>query len=259
MARLTQEDVVTLFPDQVQQTAFVSDFITHLTSDVCLGLELLKVNAVEDLLRVAGPSNALQAKNQAPDSLRAMFGKESLRNAVHASESEELASSEIDYFFNQGKHKAQGHCKTSAILNNCSLLMLKPNILKTGAVGGVINALLNEGGFEISAAELFNLSKQSACEFFEVYKGVDPDFNSATDYVAFGGPVVVLEVRQEDVVQKLRHFCGPHDPEEARRLRPGSLRALHGSDRIQNGVHCTDLEEDGSLECEFFFVLMQSN
>jgi len=36
--------------------------------------------------------------------------------------------------------------------------------------------------------------------------------------------------------------------EVARHLRPASLRALYGDDRVKNGVHCTDLPEDGLLE-----------
>lgn len=36
--------------------------------------------------------------------------------------------------------------------------------------------------------------------------------------------------------------------EIARHLRPNSLRALYGKNKIQNAVHCTDLPEDGVLE-----------
>jgi nucleoside-diphosphate kinase len=45
--------------------------------------------------------------------------------------------------------------------------------------------------------------------------------------------------------------------EIARALRPKSLRALFGSDKIKNAVHCTDLPEDGTLECEYFFSILQ--
>lgn len=77
-----------------------------------------------------------------------------------------------------------------------------------------------------------------------------------TDYVATGGPVIAMEIRQEAVVEKLRKFCGPHDPAEAKGMNPQSLRAQFGDDKVRNAVHCTDLEEDGLLECEYFFVLL---
>lgn len=45
-----------------------------------------------------------------------------------------------------------------------------------------------------------------------------------------------------------RAICGPHDPEIARTIRPGTIRAKFGIDRVKNAVHCTDLPEDGVLE-----------
>ena len=49
------------------------------------------------------------------------------------------------------------------------------------------------------------------------------------------------------MVTALREVCGPHDPEMARTVRPKSLRAVYGKDKGKNGVHCTDLIEDGLL------------
>ena len=45
------------------------------------------------------------------------------------------------------------------------------------------------------------------------------------EHVSTGGPIIVMEVRSEDVVNSFRRFCGPHDPEMARQTNPGSLRA----------------------------------
>jgi nucleoside-diphosphate kinase len=39
-------------------------------------------------------------------------------------------------------------------------------------------------------------------------------------------------------------------------LRKNTVRATFGLDRVQNAVHCTDLEEDGLLESEFFFKVL---
>lgn len=36
--------------------------------------------------------------------------------------------------------------------------------------------------------------------------------------------------------------------EISRHLRPNTLRALYGKDKVKNAVHCTDLPEDGVLE-----------
>jgi nucleoside-diphosphate kinase len=67
------------------------------------------------------------------------------------------------------------------------------------------------------------------------------------------GPAVALEVRQDNAVEKFRKFCGPYDPEIARKLEPTTLRARFGTDRVLNAVHCTDLPEDGRLEVQYIF------
>jgi nucleoside-diphosphate kinase len=66
-----------------------------------------------------------------------------------------------------------------------------------------------------------------------------------------------MEIRQENVVEAFRKLCGPHDPEIAKTLRPGTIRAKFGEDRVCNAIHCTDLPEDGVIECEYFFSILQ--
>jgi nucleoside-diphosphate kinase len=39
-------------------------------------------------------------------------------------------------------------------------------------------------------------------------------------------------------------------------LRPDTLRAKYGIDTVHNGIHCTDLVDDGPLESDFLFVAM---
>jgi nucleoside-diphosphate kinase len=45
------------------------------------------------------------------------------------------------------------------------------------------------------------------------------------------------------------------DPEIAKNLRPNTIRAKFGQSRDVNAIHCTDLEEDGTLEVEYFFSI----
>lgn len=97
-------------------------------------------------------------------------------------------------------------------------------------------------------------------QFYEVYKGVLPagDFNAMVDHLT-SGQVLALEVADRDganSVELFRQLAGPMDPELARVLRPESLRARLGLSTIKNGVHCTDLEEDGVLEVTYFFTIL---
>jgi nucleoside-diphosphate kinase len=52
-------------------------------------------------------------------------------------------------------------------------------------------------------------------------------------------------------VNEFRDYCGPPDPSLAKQIRPNSLRAKFGKDKVQNAIHCTDLVEDGVLEVSF--------
>jgi len=105
------------------------------------------------------------------------------------------------------------------------------------------------------------------------------------------GPCVALQVRGSSagavdhataaasLIAEFRELCGPSDSEIARALRKNSLRAKFGVDKVcsvqrlcfyskisqytnvagvqvSNAVHCTDLSEDGPLECAFFFDLL---
>ena len=58
-----------------------------MVSDVCIGLELVAPDAVTKWRQVIGPTNSLNAKTQAPNSIRGRFGTDGTRNAVHGSDS----------------------------------------------------------------------------------------------------------------------------------------------------------------------------
>ena len=106
--------------------------------------------------------------------------------------------------------------------------------------------ILNEG-FEISAMETFNLSRATIEEFYDVYKNVLPEYVPLIEHL-ISGTSIVLEVRQQNVVKTFREMVGPNDPEIAKYLRPNTIRAKFGMDRVRNAVHCTDLPEDGTIE-----------
>ncbi len=122
--------------------------------------------------------------------------------------------------------------------------------------GKIIDHILSEG-FEISAMEMFYLNRPTVEEFFDVYKGVLPEYVPLIEHMA-AGPLLAMEIRQENVVAAFRNLVGPNDPEIAKYLRPNTLRAQYGMDRVKNAVHCTDLVEDAILETEYFFKIMQN-
>jgi len=75
---------------------------TFLMSGPVMLLVLSKIDAVGSWLKIAGPSDPVAAKRDAPGSVRALFGTDSLKNAIHSSASSQAANAEIEALFPSG-------------------------------------------------------------------------------------------------------------------------------------------------------------
>jgi len=159
-------------------------------SDVVTGMELVSENAISNFRECMGPkqtsSSIQEAKQMAPRSLRALFGTDGMRNAIHGSGSASEFNSEKAMFFSPA-------FAPTAAFNNCTCAIIKPHIIHEGLAGHVIDMILQEG-FEISSMEMFTLDRPTAEEFFEVYKGVLPEFVGMIEHMT-SGPCIVMEVR----------------------------------------------------------------
>lgn len=80
---------------------FFERLTTFMSSGPVRVLILSRANAIKAWRQLMGPTNVTTAKQQAPTSLRALFGNESesTNNAVHGSDSEASAQREIHFFF----------------------------------------------------------------------------------------------------------------------------------------------------------------
>ena len=84
--------------------------------------------------------------------------------------------------------------------------------------------ILNEG-FEISGIRMVNLERGQAEEFFDIYKGVLPEFVAMIEHM-ISGASLVCEIRQENPVLALKQLVGQHDPFTAKTNYPASIRYL---------------------------------
>lgn len=148
--------------------------------------------------------------------------------------------------------------KNTAKFAGNTLGIIKPHTVASGFHGKIIDSII-ERGFEISAMEMFTVERANAEEFFEVYKGVVPEFNAMVSEL-ISGSCIALEITKNgrNVVEEFREVVGPSDPGIARYVRPNSLRATYGVDKVKNALHCTDLADDGGLETEYFFRILRS-
>jgi len=242
LCKMSVEDA-SIFYNNIQNQSSFQTMVNYISSDYVVGIDLVKKNAIKEWLTLLGPEDVEIAQKNDPNSLRAIFGNSGIKNAVHGSLNSSDAKRESSLIFNKIRHQP--------ILNNCSCVVIKPHAISEGNAGKIIDILLTEG-FEISSMEMLYIDKVQAEEFFEIYKGVLPEYSQMIDSVVCG-PIIGIEDRQNDCVNKLRALVGPHDPDIAKALRPNTIRAKFGKDCVYNAIHCTDLEEDAIFECDYLF------
>ena len=86
MSKFSSQTAAGFYAEHVGK-AFYPNLSNAMTSDVCIGLELVAKEAVTKWREVIVPTNTAVAKTQAPGSFRAKFGVDGTLNAVHGSDS----------------------------------------------------------------------------------------------------------------------------------------------------------------------------
>jgi len=192
--------------------------------------------------------------------IRARFGRSVFENVAHASLSVADAKREVELFFPaQPANHSFLRPTSSAVFSNSSCCVVLPHAVRGRGLGDIL-ACVQEEGFTVSALETFHLDFGKAEEFLEIYKNVVENYGAMVKHLSSGmccALEVVADSSPESSVQLFREFVGPRDPDIARKLRPNTLRARFGKNLTENAVHCTDLPEDGALEVEYFFKVLQ--
>ena len=227
--------------------------VAELSSGPSVGVSLVSATELS-----SGPSMGVSlVGDDAVSSFKALAKElvSSLGDCVVYSESADAVASQTSAYFANAPA-----CR----LADTALCLVKPSAVDH--LGLVVDAVM-ASGFTMTGASTFTLDRVDAVEFLEVYKGVVPEFAASVDELT-SCPFVAIEVAkmsgsgsngsENGVVEALREVCGPADPEIARVLRPNSIRAKFGFDKVRNAVHCTDLPEDGELETHYFFKILQN-
>ncbi|KPI94956.1 Nucleoside diphosphate kinase 7 [Papilio xuthus] len=252
-ARLTAEDIHVLYRSLVGDSTFPF-LLEHLSGQLVYGMELVGKEAVSNCIKMLGDRDPLKAE---PGTIRALYGIDSVRNCVHAASSPEGALQDIEYFFPPPPIRAT-RLRLTATLSNCTLCIVKPHAVREGKLGTALE-IIDEGGFDVTALNMFIVEMDNAAEFYEVYKGIVQEYKGMVEELA-SGPCVAMEIVAKDksvvTAVEFRKLVGPADPEIARLLRPHTLRAKLGKTKVQNAIHCSDLDVDGLLEVEYFFKIL---
>jgi nucleoside-diphosphate kinase len=185
---------------------------------------------------------------------------------VRCSNTPAEADRELSFFFGQGGAALSARPR----LRDTTLCIVKPHTLREGSAGKVIRSI-QESGFTITCAQMYHFDRPAADEFLEVYQGILPsiEFQAILNEMT-SGRMIALELsaspqaaqhpqtgeRRSSVVA-FRELVGPYPVHIAKELYPNSIRAQFGETVGRNAVHCTDMEEDGILECEYLFSILR--
>jgi nucleoside-diphosphate kinase len=128
-----------------------------------------------------------------------------------------------------------------------TLCIIKPDAVERRAQGAILQRLLDEG-FKVLGMRQAHLTLAQAEGFYAVHRE-RPFFGELTTFMS-RGPVVLLALQRDDAVQHLRKVIGATDPAKA---DAGTVRKLYGANVGENAVHGSDSEENGRLECGYYF------
>ncbi len=132
-----------------------------------------------------------------------------------------------------------------------TLSIIKPDGVKRGLIGEVIKRFEKEG-IRIAAMKMIYMSKKDAEGFYAVHRE-KPFFDSLTDFMS-SGPIVVMALEGDNVIQRNRELMGATNYKEA---KPGTIRADFATDIEKNVVHGSDSPENAEIEIAYFFSKLE--
>lgn len=128
-----------------------------------------------------------------------------------------------------------------------TLSIIKPDGVERKFIGEVIRRLeLND--LNIAAMKMLWMNKSEAQGFYAVHKQ-RPFFDEPTDFMC-SGPVVVMVLTGENVIERYRKLMGATNHKEA---AEGTIRKDFATDIQKNIVHGSDSPESAAFEIGYFF------
>jgi len=128
-----------------------------------------------------------------------------------------------------------------------TLSIVKPDGVQKHLIGEVIKRF--EGsGLKVVGLKMISMDKREAEGFYAVHRG-KPFFESLTNFMS-SGPSVVMVLKGEGAIAKIRELMGATDPKQA---KDGSLRKQYATNIERNVVHGSDAPETAAFEIKYFF------
>jgi len=136
-------------------------------------------------------------------------------------------------------------------MNNLTFGIIKPDAVKNGHTGKIIDRIL-ENGFKVRGMKLIHQTKKQAEGFYAVH-AEPPFFDELTDFMS-SAPCIVLCLEKENAVPDWRGLMGATNPAEA---ADGTLRKDFATSLGENAVHGSDSDENAAIEIAYFFSKLE--
>ncbi len=130
---------------------------------------------------------------------------------------------------------------------NKTLTMIKPDAVKAGHIGAILNDIA-AAGFKIVALKMTQLTTAKAGEFYAVHKE-RPFYGELVEFMS-SGPIVAAILEKDNAVADFRKIIGATNPADA---APGTIRAKYAKSVGENAVHGSDSDENAAIEGAFHF------
>lgn len=132
-------------------------------------------------------------------------------------------------------------------MSNRTFTMIKPDAMKNGHAGAIIDRIIKEG-YKLIALKLTRLTEEKAGEFYAIHKA-RPFYGELVSFMS-SGPIIAAILEKENAVASFRTLIGATDPAKA---DTGTIRKLYAESLGENAIHGSDSDENAKIEGDFFF------
>ncbi|HEY0944421.1 MAG TPA: nucleoside-diphosphate kinase [Opitutaceae bacterium] len=128
-----------------------------------------------------------------------------------------------------------------------TFIIFKPDCMAQKHVGNVLDRF-EKAGFEVVGCKMTRLAPEVLREHYAHV--ADKPFYPEIEAFMSSSPVIVMALKGDGIVAKVRDLLGPTD---SRKAAKGTIRGDFGSDMMRNIAHASDSDENAKIEIARFF------
>ncbi|KAJ3161782.1 thioredoxin domain-containing protein 6 [Geranomyces michiganensis] len=271
--QLSVEEAEALY-EHLKNEPHYKEAAAFMASGPVVAMALKGADVVAGWREMVGPPDSDAAKAQFPMSIRAVFGSDTIRNAVHGSSSPEDAQRELRQLFPALLTRAEsagnglGSTRPSMLnahiptpgasnahdnnLTERTLALIKPDAFAAGHRDAILERIRAKG-FTIVAEKEVELTREQAREFYKEHDGRQFYEELVTWMSTPDLPIYAMVLERDTAITAWRELAGPTNSIKAREIAPESIRALYGKDGSKNAVHGSDSPQSAEREIRIVF------